>query len=905
MQHLYQILQKDCKKIVISSFVFVGLFLFVTPAHALFGVADFGIFDLAAIQLDALDFVENVIIRMIIFILVLVAESEVFIVVSAALLQWAVNFPIELKDNLLVTMGWEFTRGIVNIMFILIFSFIALSSILRLETFSAKKALPRLIIIALLVNFSLLFVGIIVDIGTILQNTLSNAFGGNFVNQAIEPLKASLSSVAVWLAAIPLGYLALSSIPYVNVISLIGIGIFALNDILSMGHIANILTLIVVNFLVGTIFLMYFVLFLFRVVIIWILAISAPLAFMAFILPATEKYFKSWFKYLLSWSLIGVVAFFLIGLGLKLFSTFASETPFIAITTGSPPLAFSYIFLIVYMAVAFFVSKKFVPQGANIIMQQGGALIGQATRAGLKMKTTGRAAEGLRNKLKDVSEWGEGKSRPAQIASSLPNRLVGSQLLRYSARSRQFTIPPEFDGMSSDEQTDFLKLQRKDGDRLKISARMIKNDTMKFSPEAEDITEKDAEALVKNESQIPYFRAEVAAWMDYAPDRISKDMKIMFEVDGDSQTKMKKKIEAAENELRDKIDDPDDITIETALKLKYITEDYVATNRNNAILKAQRSMGAGEEDAFIENAATAMVHSRGLKANKFDSMQKESVGSLGVRIGLHKQILGAFQRIHENFDSEIEDKIFNGIGGINTMANNPDKSDKFYWQNPSLFRSFVNTAAGQQLPFEGRGHMRIMTEAGSIKPTEHFDEYRKDWLDKGTWSHPTKQPTPGNPPPGWSKETPAPEGWKWHAPSPPSGGTTTPPPSSTPPPSGGTPPPSSTPPPSGGTPPPSSTSPPYDDETTTPGKAQARPARTPKPPQESIITPLNSVKNWARRKNQEGLIANEKNLEALVAEVKEVHIARLKNTKPNSPKPNWAKSVDTAFDNLTRKGFPW
>ena len=386
VHHLYQILQKNCKEILISSFVFVGLFLFVAPAHALFGVADFGIFDLAAIQLDALDFVENIFLRMVVFLLVLIAESEVFLVASAALLQWAVNFPIALSDNVLVTTGWQFTRGIANIMFILIFSFIALSSILRLETFSAKKALPRLIIIALLLNFSLLFVGIVVDIGNIIQNTLSNAFGGGFVKQAIQPLVASAASIFLWLAAIPTSYLLASLIPYVNVAALVAIGTIVLSQ-LTAGHITNTIFLIIMNFLVGTIFLLYFVLFLFRIAIIWILAIFAPLAFMAFILPATEKYFKAWFRYLLSWTLIGIVAFFLMGLGLKLFTTFASETGILTTKGLLPSFIFNYLFLIVYTAVrsaaTFFSVMYFSLRPASMIMSSGESLSSSSSTASL------------------------------------------------------------------------------------------------------------------------------------------------------------------------------------------------------------------------------------------------------------------------------------------------------------------------------------------------------------------------------------------------------------------------------------------------------------------------------------------------------------------------------------------
>ena len=55
-----------------------------------------------------------------------------------------------------VATGWAFTRDVVNIFFIFALLFIAIATILGVESYGAKALLPRLIIIALLVNFSLL-----------------------------------------------------------------------------------------------------------------------------------------------------------------------------------------------------------------------------------------------------------------------------------------------------------------------------------------------------------------------------------------------------------------------------------------------------------------------------------------------------------------------------------------------------------------------------------------------------------------------------------------------------------------------------------------------------------------------------------------------------------------------------
>jgi hypothetical protein len=67
----------------------------------------------------------------------------------------------------IVTIGWTFTRDFVNMFFILIIAFIGLATILGLDNYNAKKMMPKTIILALLINFTPVLVGFIVDMGNI------------------------------------------------------------------------------------------------------------------------------------------------------------------------------------------------------------------------------------------------------------------------------------------------------------------------------------------------------------------------------------------------------------------------------------------------------------------------------------------------------------------------------------------------------------------------------------------------------------------------------------------------------------------------------------------------------------------------------------------------------------------
>jgi len=169
--------------------------------------------------------------------------------------------------------------------------------------------------------------------------------------------------------------------------------------------------LTILNLFMGVIFLVYFLLFLVRIVAIWILAIFAPLAFFAYIFPKTEKFFGDWLKNLLNWSILGVVTLFLMGLGLNLFfivtgPDFPAQwqaTNAINAKSGtiSTPYLFNYIFLIVYLIVAFQAAKKLTPKGAEIVWRVGELALGGGTKlAQWGGRTLGQRAAIKRQEIK-------------------------------------------------------------------------------------------------------------------------------------------------------------------------------------------------------------------------------------------------------------------------------------------------------------------------------------------------------------------------------------------------------------------------------------------------------------------------------------------------------------------------
>lgn len=65
----------------------------------------------------------------------------------------------------IVQIGWTISRDLANMVFILIMLLIAFGTVLRLEQYSVKKLIPKLVVAALLINFSLIICGAVIDFG--------------------------------------------------------------------------------------------------------------------------------------------------------------------------------------------------------------------------------------------------------------------------------------------------------------------------------------------------------------------------------------------------------------------------------------------------------------------------------------------------------------------------------------------------------------------------------------------------------------------------------------------------------------------------------------------------------------------------------------------------------------------
>lgn len=183
---------------------------------------------------------------------------------------------------------WDVMRNFANILFIIGFLFIIYSQITNvgISNYGLKRLLPRLIIAAVLVNVSYWIAAVAVDISNILGNSLHNLFTdiGNKIPETAK-INTNINASEVSWRAIAASVLSGGAAAFV-------VGGAVVGTFLSAG--ASLWFLLVGLMTAMVSVLVAILVMAVRQALITILVIVSPLAFVAYLLPSTEKYFDRW-----------------------------------------------------------------------------------------------------------------------------------------------------------------------------------------------------------------------------------------------------------------------------------------------------------------------------------------------------------------------------------------------------------------------------------------------------------------------------------------------------------------------------------------------------------------------------------------------------------------------------------
>ncbi len=192
-----------------------------------------------------------------------------------------------------VEIGWVLMRDVANMFFIVILLVSAFSTIIGYDEFKWNKVVPKLLLMAVLINFSKTLIGLLIDFSQVLMLTFVNAFrqaaGGNFVTA----LKLSKVTALAKDGDSPDTYEVSGGLIPAAILGIMMLGI------------SMTLLVIMIGFII------------FRIIGLWLLLIMSPMAFFALALPSklskALSAFTDSFWSRLSSLLIGgpVMAFFL------------------------------------------------------------------------------------------------------------------------------------------------------------------------------------------------------------------------------------------------------------------------------------------------------------------------------------------------------------------------------------------------------------------------------------------------------------------------------------------------------------------------------------------------------------------------------------------------------------------
>jgi len=191
-------------------------------------------------------------------------------------------------DSPAVATGWFIARDLCNIFFIVIFLVMTVGTVLGIENYHYSQILTKLLIMTVLINFSKMICGLIIDVAQVIMMTFINNFGklgSGYLTEVlgIQDLLGALKGNA-------------AQVKEINFFTMAG---------------SYILVLIYVIVAIATILVLLLVLVQ-RMVMIWIYVVLSPLAYLLSTFPAGAQYASKWWSEFVKYVTIGpIIAFFL------------------------------------------------------------------------------------------------------------------------------------------------------------------------------------------------------------------------------------------------------------------------------------------------------------------------------------------------------------------------------------------------------------------------------------------------------------------------------------------------------------------------------------------------------------------------------------------------------------------
>ena len=199
----------------------------------------------------------------------------------SALQEFLKTKPLETTNqNSGIYLAWVIMRNISNVAFIVAFLVIVYSQLtsVGISNYGVKKMLPRLVIAAVLVNLSFTFCAVLLDLSNVTGYAFQDAFMG--IKNTISTVGENTGVGWTWSEVI---------------VMILSNGALAGGVVATVAMGAELLPLALSALVgIGLVLLLVLLIMAARQALIVILIIISPLAFVCYLLPGTEKWFKKW-----------------------------------------------------------------------------------------------------------------------------------------------------------------------------------------------------------------------------------------------------------------------------------------------------------------------------------------------------------------------------------------------------------------------------------------------------------------------------------------------------------------------------------------------------------------------------------------------------------------------------------
>lgn len=294
---------------------------------------------------------------------------------------WSLSLVANANTSIIAT-GWGVSLGFANNLFILILLAIAIGTILELPTFNYKTMLPKFLMVALLINFSLAIGNVI--IGT--TNMIAKNFSKGITSETVANRFAVTKPMQLTEEKFKKD--AQESEDKLKDPIKMFVGSFFLLIYKTFQYL-----LIIFVFLAGAVYMIA------RTFHLWLLLMLAPLAWISLLIPGLQQHWKSWWSKFIKWSIFAPAYLFFLLLGVQIMarkdsiSTFNSfvggHTTYGTLAAGIAGYIIQMLVVAFIMTSGLVISSQLGVGGSNFVINYGKNLKGAASKRFKELRSKG------------------------------------------------------------------------------------------------------------------------------------------------------------------------------------------------------------------------------------------------------------------------------------------------------------------------------------------------------------------------------------------------------------------------------------------------------------------------------------------------------------------------------------